>query len=95
MSDQVYYAIRSKTDGSYLVAHPRASDSQFAYLLLFSEDYDALSYLNTHAQAVSSKFGVELISTTQLSELKRRWGFTGIGIVQDPLLPRIEFLSYA
>lgn len=95
---QTYYLIRSKADGSYLVARLPSSDAdrdppQPGYLLMFNEDFEALSYLNTHGSGVADRFAIESIASAQLSSLMNRWGFTGVGIVQDPLLPRVEFLS--
>ena len=99
MFSQIYYLIRSRTDGSYLVAHLNRSEDQIerqaqasSYLLLFAEQYDALSYLNTHAKDLSDRFGVESIPGSQIKEILQRWGFEGIGVVQDPLIPAIEFL---
>lgn len=101
MFAQVYYLIRSRTDGQYLAARPHATEPSSrgqkpaeGYLLLFNEHFDALSYLNTHAKDVSDRFSVESLSGSQLSNLIKRWGFVGVGIVQDPLLPRVEFLSH-
>ncbi|BAZ38016.1 hypothetical protein NIES4101_39500 [Calothrix sp. NIES-4101] len=88
---EIYYLIRSKTDGKYLAARP--DDHEKSYLLLFNEDFDAMSYLNTHAGDLANKLGVESISGSQISGLMKRWGFVGIGIVSDPLLPKIEFLQ--
>lgn len=100
MFSQTYYIVRSRADGSYLVAHPykeeRAKEGQPSdpsFLLLFREHFDALSYLNTHASGVADRFAVESIPGTQIDNLLKRWSFTGIGVVQDPLVPRIEFLS--
>ena len=92
MLSQVHYLIRSKTDGSYLVAHPNTDDTS-GYLLLFREHSEALSYLNTHGFDIAHQFAVESLASTQLGALLKRWGFTGVGIVQDPLLPHIQFLS--
>ena len=106
MLSQVFYLIRSKVDGQYLVARTKAEpkpgsdqagdskpvDDQ--YLLVFKEHYDALSYINTHGADVADRFAVESIAGTQLGNLLERWGFTGMGMVQDPLLPRIEFLQH-
>ncbi|NJO44005.1 MAG: hypothetical protein HC865_26455 [Cyanobacteria bacterium RU_5_0] len=98
MLSQIFYVIRSRTDGQYLVAHPsqsgggEASQTALSYLLMFKEHADALSYLNTHGAGVVGQFAVESLPSTQLGNLLKRWGFTGIGVVQDPLLPRIEFL---
>ncbi|MEY3333912.1 MAG: hypothetical protein RLZZ176_2215, partial [Cyanobacteriota bacterium] len=49
----VYYIIRSRTDGKYLTA--RVHDNTSGYLLLFKEDFEALSYLNTHAADLASR----------------------------------------
>lgn len=92
MLSQVYYLLRSKADGRYLVARPN-QDNALGYLLLFREDFEARSYLSTHGVGVAEQFAVESLPSTQLQGLLTRWGLTGIGIVQDPLLPTIEFLS--
>jgi hypothetical protein len=110
MLSQVFYLIRSKADGQYLVARTKAEPKQRAdrtgsadtveaqvdaqYLLVFKEHYDALSYINTHGADVADRFAVESIAGTQLGNLLKRWGFMGMGMVQDPLLPRIEFLQH-
>jgi hypothetical protein len=101
---QVFYLIRSRIDGQYLVAHPRPKANpsvreqpdqpEKGYLLMFHEHFDALSYLNTHGAGVADRFAVESIPNTQLNALLKRWGFDGIGVVKDPLLPQIEFLSH-
>ncbi len=101
MFSQIFYLVRSKVDGSYLAAHPRPQNSSEeddrppskGYLLLFREHADALSYLNTHGASVADRFGVESIPGSQLNGLMQRWGFQGLGMVQDPLIPRVEFLS--
>lgn len=92
MFAQIYYLLRSKVDGQYLVAKPDNS-SDAGYLLMFREDFEALSYLRTHGADMASRFAVESITATQLKGLMQRWGFIGVGIVQDPLLPQIQFLS--
>ncbi|MBD2414354.1 hypothetical protein FACHB389_08425 [Nostoc calcicola FACHB-389] len=92
MLSEVYYLVRSKSDGRYLTARPNAEAS--GYLLLFRENFDALSYLNTHAGEVANRFAIESIAGTQLGSLLKRWGFIGVGIVTDPLLPKIEFLQH-
>ncbi|MBH8552150.1 hypothetical protein I8751_07145 [Nostocaceae cyanobacterium CENA357] len=92
MLSEVYYIARSQTDGRYLIARPNAETS--GYLLLFRENFDALSYLNTHAAEVANRFAVESIAGTQLGSLLKRWGYTGVGIVTDPLLPKVEFLQH-
>ncbi len=105
MLSQVFYLIRSKADGQYLVARTKAEPKQeddqrgaravdAQYLLVFKEHYDALSYINTHGADVADQFAVESIAGTQLGNLLKRWGFMGMGMVQDPLLPRIEFLQH-
>jgi hypothetical protein len=103
MFSEVFYLIRSKADGQYLVARTRAEPrderardegAQAQYILIFKEHYDALSYINTHGADVAERFGVESIAGSQLGNLMKRWGFAGMGLVQDPLLPRIEFLQH-
>jgi hypothetical protein len=91
MFSEVYYLVRSKTDGSYLVAHPNP-DNASGYVLLFRQDFDALSYLNKYAGELANRFAVESLPGSQIGTLLKRWGFSGIGIVSDPLLPKIEFL---
>ncbi|MBW4463954.1 MAG: hypothetical protein KME07_00730 [Pegethrix bostrychoides GSE-TBD4-15B] len=95
MLSATLYLIRSKADGQYLVARPRAANPDAppdpGFLLLFKEHADALSYLNTHASGLMDRFGVESIPGSQLKTLMGRWGFTGIGMVQDPLVPEVEF----
>jgi hypothetical protein len=99
MFSEVFYLIRSKADGQYLVARTQAKprddrQEESQYILLFKEHYDALSYINTHGADVADRFGVESIAGSQLGNLMKRWGFAGMGVVQDPLLPRIEFLQH-
>lgn len=96
MLSQVYYLLRSKADGSYLVARLddlESSAKNTQYLLMFNESFDALSYLNTHGFDLRENFSVESISGNQLGNLLQRWGFKGVGIVRDPLLPKIDFLA--
>lgn len=92
MFSQIYYLILSRADGRYLVAKPQESEE--SYLLMFRERFDALSYLNAHGSNVADRFAVESVSGNQLKGVLQRWGFTGVGIVQDPLVPQIEFLTY-
>jgi hypothetical protein len=92
MLSEVYYIVRSKADGRYLTARPNEDTS--GYLLLFRENFDALTYLNTHAAEVANRFAVESIPGTQLGSLLQRWGFTGVGVVTDPLLPKVDFLQH-
>ena len=96
MFSEIYYLILSKADGRYLVAQPNAGnrDASAGYLLMFRERFDALSYLNTHGSGVADRFAVESVSGNQLKNLLDRWGFAGVGVVQDPLVPQIEFLTY-
>lgn len=96
MLSQVYYLLRSKADGSYLVARLDKKESppgNANYLLIFNESFDALSYLNTHGSDMRESFAVESIAGTQLKNLLQRWGFKGVGIVQDPIIPKIDFLA--
>lgn len=92
MYSEIFYLIRSKLDGKYLVAHPKTKEGM-GYLILFKEHFDALSYLNKYAEEVRDRFSVESLPAFQLKSLVKRWEFEGVGIVQDPLLPQIEFLS--
>jgi hypothetical protein len=92
MYSEIFYLVRSKLDGKYLVAHPKTKD-WMGYLILFKEHFDALSYLNKYAEEVRDRFSVESLPGSQLKNLVKRWEFEGVGIVEDPLLPRIEFLS--
>ncbi|MBE9200904.1 MULTISPECIES: hypothetical protein [unclassified Nodularia (in: cyanobacteria)] len=93
MFSEIYYIVRSQADGRYLLAHPDAETS--GYLLLFRENFDALSYLNTHAGELANRFAVESIPGTQLGNLLKRWGFSGVGVVTDPLLPKVEFMQHS
>lgn len=99
MVSQLYYLLRSRLDGSYLAAHPQGAspsrDNQPAagFLLVFTADYDALSYLNAHAPDLGDKFAVETVTPTTLKPLLQRWGFQGLGMVQDPRVPQIEFFN--
>lgn len=97
MFSQIYYVVRSRSDGRYLTAHPqRASrEGDPGYLLLFNEHFEALSYLNTHGADVADRFGVESVPGSQVKNMMSRWGFAGVGIIKDPLLPSIEFFAVA
>ena len=92
MLSEVYYILRSKADGRYVTSHPEP-DSPLAYLLLFSENFDALSYLNKHATDVKDRFAVESVTGYQIKPILQRWRFTGIAMVKEPLLPQIEFIQ--
>ncbi|MGD1914066.1 MAG: hypothetical protein ACFB2X_25475 [Rivularia sp. (in: cyanobacteria)] len=91
MLSEIYYLIRSKADGRYLAARPNEDDSS-TFVLVFRENFDALSYLNTHASDLADRLGVESVSGTQLKTVLQKWSFNGLGMVTDPLLPTIEFL---
>lgn len=99
MFSQTYYLVRSKIDGSYLAAYPDRSDDQprspqIGYILVFQEHFDALSYLNKYAAGVSDRFSVESLPGSQIPPVLKRWGYKGVGIVQDPLLPKVEFMTH-
>lgn len=98
MFSQAYYLIRSRIDGSYLAAYPKLAEGEArspaqGYVLLFQEQFDALGYLNKYAASMSDRFTTESISGSQLTSLLDRWGYKGFGMVKDPLIPTIEFLS--
>ncbi|MCU0526829.1 MAG: hypothetical protein MUF72_18630 [Elainella sp. Prado103] len=96
MISDLFYLIRSKADGQYLVARPKTSTNPDqpdpGFLLIFREYADALSYLNAHASHLSDRFGVESLPGSQLKSLMDRWGFRGVGMVEDPLVPQVEFM---
>jgi hypothetical protein len=91
MQSQTYYALRSRSKGNYLVAHV---DPNSGYLLLFNEYADALSYLNTHSPEHRDSFAVDSIPNSQVSSIIKRWSLEGVGLVQDPLLPTVKFLTW-
>ncbi|HSM81100.1 MAG TPA: hypothetical protein VLS96_05415 [Nodosilinea sp.] len=94
MVSQLYYVLRSRVDGSYLVAHPRGPEGErTGFLLVFSADYDALSYLNAHAPDLSDKFAVETVTASSLKPLISRWSFEGLGMVSEPRLPQVDFFN--
>jgi hypothetical protein len=100
MVSQLYYLLRSRIDGQYLAARPRTDTppdpdqpSPAGFLLVFSADYDALSYLNAHAPELSDKFAVETVMAANLKSLMGRWNFQGLGMVKDPRLPEVEFFN--
>lgn len=92
MFTKSYYLLRSTQDGQYLAAKPRNTEDSKGFLMLFNEDYEALTYVNQHAAEVANRFAVESISGTQLKQMLERWGYEGIGVVKDPLVPDVEFL---
>ncbi len=91
MFTKSYYLLRSTHDGQYLAAKPRNQESK-GFLMLFNADYEALSYVNQHAAEVANRFAVEPISGQQLKQMMDRWGYEGVGVVNDPLVPQVEFL---
>lgn len=96
MTPNFYYLLRSKRDGKYLLARSAMEEGQEpkSFLLLFSADYDALSYLQTHGAEVRDRFAVETQSSQQIKDLAKRWGFIGIALVKDPLIPTVDFLVF-
>lgn len=93
-----YYLLRSKANSQYLVARPlmegaHPEQPRDPFLLLFIADFDALSYLNTHAGEHAVQFAVEYCDRAQIQKICDRWDYKGVGIVNDPLVPRIEFLK--
>jgi len=103
MHATTYYVLRSQQDGRYLAARletpaPAARDdipqpTVASFLLLFQEHFEALSYLSAHAPDLRDRFGVEGISQANLRSLIDRWGFAGVGLVRDPLIPQVEFMA--
>lgn len=91
---QIYYLLRSRADGRYLAARIRDDSAATAgFLLVFKADYDALSYLGTHAPDLGDQFSVESVTTASLKPLLSRWDFQGLGMVSDPRPPDIEFFN--
>ena len=95
MLSSINYVIRSQKDGKYLVARISQNEDspEASYLLLFKADHEALSYINAHGKEMSDRLGVESLSPVQLKSLLQRWGYQGIGLVEDPLIPDISFLE--
>ncbi|VEP13398.1 conserved hypothetical protein [Hyella patelloides LEGE 07179] len=95
MLSSINYVIRSPKDGKYLVARISQNEDspEASYLLLFKADHEALSYINAHGQEMSNRLKVESLSPVQLKSLLQRWGYQGIGLVEDPLIPNINFLE--
>lgn len=91
-----YYVIRSQLNGQYLVAYPEVEkegrDTK-GYLLVFSEHFDALSYVNAYSPELANRCGVESLMPNQLKPVLQRWGYAGIGLVKDALLATVEFLK--
>ncbi|WP_448562558.1 hypothetical protein [Trichothermofontia sp.] len=101
MQVTMYYVLRSRRDGRYLVATVPGPDNtegqtpvaSNAFLLLFQEQAEALSYLNAHAPDLYQNFAVEGISQPQVKSTLNRMGFAGVGLVRDPLIPQVEFMT--
>lgn len=93
MYSQVYYLLRSQQDGRHLAARPDGPESEKTFLLIFTADHEALSYLSTHAPDLRDRFSVESVPAYQLKDRLSRWGFAGIGLVNDPTPPNVEFLQ--
>ena len=95
MLSSISYVIRSQKDGKYLVARISQNEDspETSYLLLFTADHHALTYINTHGKEMSDRLIVESLSPLQLKSLMQRWGYQGIGLVEDPLIPNINFLT--
>ena len=92
-----YYLLRSKSTGQYLVARPPAQGAHpeqlpDPFLMLFIADFDAMSYLNAHAKELATQFSVEYCDRTRIKAICDRWDYKGVGIVNDPLVPRVEFM---
>ena len=97
MLSQINYVIRSLKDGKYLVARisQKQEQTEASYLLVFKLDHEALSYINAHAQDFQDRLSVESLSPSQLKTLLNRWGYQGIALVEDPLIPNMSFLEIA
>lgn len=90
MYSQTYYLLRAKQDGRHLSARP---EDDKTFLLLFGTDHEALTYLSTHAPEMRDRFAVTSVTAYQLNGLLERWGFTGVGLVSDPMPPVIDFMT--
>ena len=93
---QFWCVARSRTDGQYLVARSENSDPgkpPDRYLLVFKEHADLLSYLNRHAPDLAAQFAMESIAQSKLSAVLSRWSYQGIGLVEDPWLPIVNFTA--
>lgn len=93
MYSNVYYLLRSKQDGRHLAARPEGPESDRTFLLIFQADHEALSYLSSHAPEMRDRFAVESVPAYQLKGMLSRWGFTGVGLVNDPAPPTVEFMQ--
>ncbi len=94
MFSQIYYLLRAKKDGKYLVANQANQEgNKQRYLLVFSQDFEALSYLNAHSPEYVKEFSIESVSSQQLKLIIARWGFFGLAMVEDSLIPKVKFLT--
>ena len=105
MLTNIHYVLRSRQDGSYIAARPRPQSNGAQtdenqeksanprYLLLFQDYADGLTYLNTHAPDLADRFAVESVTQSQLKTVMGRWKFTGVGLVSDPLMPKVQFMG--
>jgi len=95
MLSETYYVILARESGRYLTVQPQGQDNPQAprYLLIFRENFAAMTYLNHHGGGLADRFLVESVLKDKLKNLLERWGFKGIGLVEDTLEPRIEFLN--
>ncbi|MEB3164740.1 MAG: hypothetical protein VKK80_16040 [Prochlorothrix sp.] len=93
MLSTFYYVLRSTQDGAYLSARPDPQQPDRRYLLLFPENHEARSYLNTHAAEFRDRVAIESLGGPQLKAVLDRWGFVGVAQVQDPLVPTVQFLD--
>ncbi len=42
---------------------------------------------------MAQQFGVESVISNQLTGILQRWGYQGMGVVEDPIEPRIKFFK--
>jgi hypothetical protein len=93
----IYYLLRSQQNGQYLAArqpiNPGDEPLDRPYLLLFQQDFEALSYINAHAPEFRDRFTIESHNLNQLKASLERWGFAGVAFVTDPLEPQVDFLA--
>ena len=76
MLSQTYYVLRSQQDGQYLAARPDAEGDR--YLLMFTEHFDALSYVNRFAEEYKEQLAVESLATPTLKNYTSAVGICGI-----------------
>ncbi|MEO0408756.1 MAG: hypothetical protein AAF289_15540 [Cyanobacteria bacterium P01_A01_bin.135] len=98
MLPETYYLLRARQTGHYLSARAGLSSTGAndpAYVLLFPEHADALSYLNAHAADAADRFTAESVNGSGLKAIMGRWEFKGVALVKDPLVPEIDFMETA